>query len=199
MAQMRAPEGTMISYATQPGSVAQDGSDGNSPYTKALATTIRRSGLDVFQTFNEVGLAVKRSTGGSQQPWLSSSPIDGDFYFASPAVSTNSISAISPHQEASLTEASDPLPSDLVTDCDRLAANPEDPQHQRSVPGVLINQIDIVPALKACDEAMRQFPSVVRFVYQAGRIAASQKDYERARQLYEKAAADGDAGSRRDV
>ena len=60
LAQMRAPEGTLISYATQPGSVAQDGSGGHSPYTRALAATIRRAGLDIFQTFNQVGLAVKR-------------------------------------------------------------------------------------------------------------------------------------------
>ncbi|MDO8400850.1 MAG: caspase family protein [Bradyrhizobium sp.] len=85
LAQMRAPEGTLISYATQPGSVAQDGSDGHSPYTKALAATIRLAGLDIFQTFNQVGLAVKRATGGSQQPWVSSSPIDGTFYFVAPA------------------------------------------------------------------------------------------------------------------
>ncbi len=85
LAQMRAPEGTLISYATQPGSVAQDGTDGHSPYTRALASTVRRAGLDIFQTFNQVGLAVKRSTGGSQQPWVSSSPIDGTFYFVPPA------------------------------------------------------------------------------------------------------------------
>jgi carboxyl-terminal processing protease len=84
LAQMRAPEGTLISFATQPGNVALDG-EGNSPYTKALSATIRRSGLDIFQTFNEVGLAVKRATGGSQQPWVSSSPIDGNFYFVNPA------------------------------------------------------------------------------------------------------------------
>ena len=82
LAQMQAPEGTLISYATQPGNVAQDGAGDNSPYTKALAETIRRPGLDVFQTFNEVGLTVKRVTGGSQQPWVSSSPIAGNFYFA---------------------------------------------------------------------------------------------------------------------
>jgi hypothetical protein len=87
LAQMRAPEGTLISYATQPGNVAQDGSDGHSPYTKALASTIKQSGLDIFQTFNQVGLAVKRETGGSQQPWVSSSPIDGTFYFVAPAAS----------------------------------------------------------------------------------------------------------------
>jgi hypothetical protein len=85
LAQMRAPEGTLISYATQPGSVAQDGSDGHSPYTSALAKTLQQPGLDIFQTFNQVGLAVKRETGGSQQPWVSSSPIDGSFYFVAPA------------------------------------------------------------------------------------------------------------------
>src|SRR5258708_7905887 len=89
LAQMRAPEGTLISYATQPGSVAQDGSDGHSPYTKALAMTIRQAGLDIFQTFNQVGLAVKRATAGSQQPWGSSSPIDGTVYFAPPATSVS--------------------------------------------------------------------------------------------------------------
>jgi hypothetical protein len=82
LAQMQAPEGTLISFATQPGNIAQDGSDGHSPYTKALAATIPRAGLDVFRAFNEVGLAVKRATGGAQQPWVSSSPIDGSFYFS---------------------------------------------------------------------------------------------------------------------
>ena len=96
LAQMRAPEGTLISYATQPGNVAQDGDGGNSPYTKALAQTIRRAGLDVFQTFNEVGLAVKRSTGGQQQPWVSSSPIDGKFYFVDPPATSTSPSASAP-------------------------------------------------------------------------------------------------------
>jgi hypothetical protein len=84
LAQIQAPEGTLISYATQPGNVALDGSGGNSPYTKALALTIPRHGLDVFQTFNEVGLEVKRATGGRQQPWVSSSPIDGSFFFVPP-------------------------------------------------------------------------------------------------------------------
>ena len=100
LAQMTAPEGTLISYATQPGNVAQDGSDGNSPYTKALAQTMRRAGLEIFETFNEVGLAVKRSTAGHQQPWLSSSPIDGKFYFV-PAPA-GAPSAASTENEAAL-------------------------------------------------------------------------------------------------
>jgi hypothetical protein len=83
LAQMRAPEGTLISFATQPGSVALDGSnDGHSPFTDALARTIRKPGLGIFDAMNEVGLAVKHATGGSQQPWFSTSPIAGSFYFA---------------------------------------------------------------------------------------------------------------------
>jgi formylglycine-generating enzyme required for sulfatase activity len=81
LAQMRAPEGTLISYATQPGNVALDGAGGNSPYTKALSQTIRKAGLDIFQTFNEIGLAVMQATGNAQQPWVSASPIKGIFQF----------------------------------------------------------------------------------------------------------------------
>ena len=85
LAEMRAPEGTLISYATQPGNVAQDGTGANSPYTAALTHAMQQPGQDIFRTFNQVGLQVKRVTGGAQQPWVSSSPIDGDFSFASAA------------------------------------------------------------------------------------------------------------------
>jgi uncharacterized caspase-like protein len=81
LAQMQAPEGTLISFATQPGNTALDG-DSDSPYTKALAEQMRKPGVDVFNTFNGVGLDVSRVTGGMQQPWLSVSPLKGSFYFA---------------------------------------------------------------------------------------------------------------------
>lgn len=82
LAQIRAPEGTLLSYATQPGNVALDGDDGHSPYTRALVEAMQKPGLDVLQTFNQVGLVVKRATGSAQQPWVSTSPIDGTFYFS---------------------------------------------------------------------------------------------------------------------
>jgi TPR repeat protein len=81
LAQMRAPDGTLISFATQPGNVAVDGKGSDGPYAMALATAIRQPGLDIFHLFNQVGLTVKRDTQGSQQPWVSSSPIDGEFFF----------------------------------------------------------------------------------------------------------------------
>jgi len=104
LAQMQAPEGTLISYATQPGSVAQDGVDGHSPYTRALSETVQRAGLDIFQTFNQVGLAVKRATAGAQQPWVSSSPIDGTFYFVPPAVEVSPPAAPTPSLQARITD-----------------------------------------------------------------------------------------------
>jgi hypothetical protein len=79
LAQMRAPEGTLVSFATQPGNVARAGTDGRSPYSKALARVMREPGLDIFDAFNAVRLAVLRETGGSQQPWVASSPIAGAF------------------------------------------------------------------------------------------------------------------------
>jgi formylglycine-generating enzyme required for sulfatase activity len=84
---MQAPGGTLISFATQPGAVAQDGDGDHSPFTAALAEVIRRPGLGLFDTFNEIGLIVKRTT-SVQQPWVSSSPIAGQFYFGGPPAAT---------------------------------------------------------------------------------------------------------------
>lgn len=82
LAQMTAPDGTIIAYATQPGAVASDGTGADSPYTTALAATISKPGLDVLRMFNQVALTVKRDTSGAQVPWLAASPIDGDYPLA---------------------------------------------------------------------------------------------------------------------
>jgi uncharacterized caspase-like protein len=76
------PGGTLISFATQPGAAAKDGDGDHSPFTAALADSLRRPGLDLFQMFNEVGLGVQKATNGTQRPWVSNSPIPGQFYFA---------------------------------------------------------------------------------------------------------------------
>jgi hypothetical protein len=81
LAQMLAPAGTVIGFATQPNSNAEDGpTGGNSPYAKALATYMNVQGLELFRMLNEVGLAVMDATKNTQQPWLSASPIMGTAY-----------------------------------------------------------------------------------------------------------------------
>jgi tetratricopeptide (TPR) repeat protein len=200
LAQMPAPVGTLISFATQPRSVSLDGIDGHSPYTSALANAMQRPGAGLFKTFNEVGLAVEKATGGSQLPWLSSSPISGNFYFAGkPAVvkanpapiPSDTPAQAAPVEEARLAPAGDPLRHDLVTDCDRLAAMPYDTGHAPSLPGVEVDHINIAAATAACNDAISRYPDVARFVFESGRIATGRKDYPEAKRLYEQAAAAG--------
>ena len=81
LGQMQAPAGTLISYAAQPRAVAMDGEGDHSPYSESLAAVISQPGVDIIRTFNQVGLFVKQQTGGKQEPWLSISPLEGDFYF----------------------------------------------------------------------------------------------------------------------
>ncbi len=77
---MNAPTGTIISFATAPGSTALDGTGRNSPYTEAFLHTLDMPNLDVFHFFQKVGAEVKNKTKQSQNPWWSSS-FTGDFYF----------------------------------------------------------------------------------------------------------------------
>lgn len=75
-----APRGVFIAFATSPGSVALDGNDRNSPFTKHLLENIRRPGLSLEQVFKRTLQGVDQETRGQQTPWSSSSFI-GDFYF----------------------------------------------------------------------------------------------------------------------
>jgi len=81
LAAMDAVRGTLLSYATQPGNVAVDGSGEHSPYTEALLSYLTEPGLSVQAMFNRVGLKVLQTTHRQQEPWLSISPIP-DFCFA---------------------------------------------------------------------------------------------------------------------
>jgi uncharacterized caspase-like protein len=86
LAEMSAPTGTFLAYATAPGNVALDGADGNSPFTKALAARITTPGLAIEQAFKDVRVEVLAKTGGKQTPWDTSS-LTGDFVFTADAVS----------------------------------------------------------------------------------------------------------------
>jgi uncharacterized caspase-like protein len=86
LAQMDAPSGTLIAFATAPGSVAADGAGDNGLYTKHLLANIHRPGLPIEQLFKEVRNGVGRETKERQIPWESSS-LRGDFFFIAPDAS----------------------------------------------------------------------------------------------------------------
>lgn len=80
LAEMKAPTGTYLAYATAPGGVALDGADDNSPFTQALARNMTRPGVAIEQVFKRVRVEVLDVTSGRQTPWDSSS-LTSDFVF----------------------------------------------------------------------------------------------------------------------
>jgi len=81
LASIDAPSGTLIAYATAPGSVASDGAARNGLYTEELLRSIRMQGLRIEEVFKRVRVAVRDRTQGKQIPWESSSLV-GDFTFS---------------------------------------------------------------------------------------------------------------------
>jgi hypothetical protein len=82
LAQMSSPSGTLIAYATSPGSVAADGFGRNGIYTKHIIQNIKVPDLPVEIMFKRVREGVERETRRLQTPWDSSS-LKGDFAFNS--------------------------------------------------------------------------------------------------------------------
>jgi uncharacterized caspase-like protein len=80
LAQMDAPSGAVVAFATSPGSVASDGGGRNGLYSQHLIESVRRPGLKIEEVFKQVRAAVRRDSNGMQTPWESTS-LEGDFYF----------------------------------------------------------------------------------------------------------------------
>ena len=80
LAQIDAPKGTLLAYATAPGKVASDGTGGNGLYTAELLKAIDVPGLKVEEIFKAVRVNVIKATAAQQIPWESSS-LTGEFYF----------------------------------------------------------------------------------------------------------------------
>ncbi len=80
LAQINAPEGTLIAYATAPGKVAADGDGANGLYTQEFLKAMAQPGLKVEEVFKQVRVGVTRASNGAQVPWEASS-LTGDFYF----------------------------------------------------------------------------------------------------------------------
>ncbi|HET6719609.1 MAG TPA: caspase domain-containing protein, partial [Rhodocyclaceae bacterium] len=80
LAQINAPTGTLIAYATAPGQVASDGEGRNGLYTSELLAAMDVPGIRIEDVFKRVRANVFRKSGEAQTPWESSS-LTGDFYF----------------------------------------------------------------------------------------------------------------------
>jgi hypothetical protein len=77
LAAVDAARGTLVAYATAPGSVAADGDGSNGLYTEELLQALREPGLKVEEVFKRVRVGVTNRSKGAQTPWESSS-LTGD-------------------------------------------------------------------------------------------------------------------------
>ena len=94
-----APSGTLMHFATRPGSVAADGNGANGLYTTELLKAIDQPGLPVEQMLKRVAAAVERASQGQQEPWVEGS-LKGDFYFRVAGAAPNPVATVLPEPVA---------------------------------------------------------------------------------------------------
>ena len=80
LAQMDAPAGSILGYATAPGAVAADGAGRNGLYTSKILEYMKQPGLEIGQLFRKVRVDVMAASNDAQVPWESSS-LTGNFFF----------------------------------------------------------------------------------------------------------------------
>ena len=68
LGRMNVPTGSIVAYATEPGSTADDGTGRNGVYTEQLSRHLSQPGLDLREVFDRTALEVERLTGGKQRP-----------------------------------------------------------------------------------------------------------------------------------
>lgn len=81
LAQMTAPRGTVIWYATRPGKVALDGDGRNSPFTHYLVKTLKEPYMEARKIISQIAIDMY-DEGFEQEPWQEGIWLK-DFYFIS--------------------------------------------------------------------------------------------------------------------
>ena len=83
LSRMQPASGSLILYATEPGSVADDGSGDNGVFTKHLVDAINQQGNSIEKVFKVTALNVSQATGKKQIPYIEGVVL-GEFYFDGP-------------------------------------------------------------------------------------------------------------------
>jgi hypothetical protein len=100
LAAISAPTGTLIAYATAPGSVASDGDSANGIYTSELVKAIRQPGVSMEEAFKQARSGVIQRTQGRQTPWESSSVIGHFSFRAAPAQVASLAAPVAPQKDS---------------------------------------------------------------------------------------------------
>jgi uncharacterized caspase-like protein len=81
MAPIQAGRGIFVGFATQPGNVAYDGTEDNSPFAKAFLRNVETPDIDIEVVMRRVRMDVMNETHGKQVPWSNSSLVEPGFSF----------------------------------------------------------------------------------------------------------------------
>ena len=114
LAKMDAPPGSIIAYATSPGSLAEDGTGRNGVYTGELLKNLENPALAVQEVFNQTGLDVMKQTNDKQVPWVSSTPVPKYFLAQGSTIITTPADTYS--SKGKLSIVSDPEGADIFVD-----------------------------------------------------------------------------------
>jgi hypothetical protein len=116
LAPIDAPAGTLVAYATAPGSTASDGSGKNGLYTGQLLKHMRTPSIGVEEVFKRVRTDLVAMTNGQQVPWELSS-LTGQFSFvpesASGSEAASSLQTAAEAPSSSVTQRIDPVAVEL--------------------------------------------------------------------------------------
>ena len=159
LARMDAPSGTLIAYATKPGSVSLDGGGRNGLYTGHLLQHLATPGLQIEDLFKKVRVEVKHASGEKQIPWEEGG-LEGDFCFAGCAVA-EAAPVAAPAKPASPPPATSPPPCEYCPemvklpggtfmmgsdDSDPEASSDEKPRHRVTVKAFSLGQYEVTRA-----------------------------------------------------
>jgi len=112
LAEIRAIGGSLISFATDPGSVAADGEGGNSPFTEALLQHLETPGLEINVMMARVRADVYAATGERQRPWTTTSLI-GEVYLTPPEAAPPPAASATPVAPPVATPATPPVAHEI--------------------------------------------------------------------------------------
>ncbi len=165
----------LVFFATEPGKMASEGEGRNSPLASALLKYLPAPDLEINFLFRNVRDEVRKSTHQKQTPYMYGQ-LSGTKVFINEVAAMKRASLASPR--------TDPA---AMQPCDKLASTPEDISKSHGLGGVKLEDIKPDDAVKACSDAVRQYPGVDRFHYQLGRSLFAQRNYPAALESYKRA------------
>ncbi len=91
LASVEAPKGSIVVFATQPGTVASDGTGKNGLFTSKLLKYINEPNLNISDVLRKVKQDVNEESEGKQLPSVVDNSIGGEFFFTKESSSTQPI------------------------------------------------------------------------------------------------------------